>query len=63
MTYVNFKVDTDADGIALITWDAPGRSMNVIDLNVIAELSDIVEAVAGDGTLGKARNRHRARCR
>src|SRR5260370_586105 len=48
MIYVNFKLDTDANGIALITWDAPGRSMNVIDLNVIEELSDIVETVAGD---------------
>ena len=38
MTYVNFKLDTDADGIALITWDAPGRSMNVIDRTVIDEL-------------------------
>ena len=35
MAYVNFKLDTDADGIALVTWDAPGRSMNVIDLKVI----------------------------
>src|SRR5207247_1033432 len=47
MTYVNFKLDTDANGIALITWDAPGRSMNVIDLNVIEELSDIVAAITG----------------
>ena len=35
----NFKLDVDADGIALITWDMPGRSMNVIDLAVIEELS------------------------
>ena len=27
----NFKVETDADGIALVTWDMPGRSMNVLD--------------------------------
>ena len=27
----NFKFDIDADGIALITWDMPDRSMNVID--------------------------------
>ena len=33
MTYVNFKLDIDADGIALVTWDVPGRSMNVIDLD------------------------------
>src|ERR1044071_4033465 len=48
MTYVNFAFDTDADGIALITWDAPGRSMNVIDLKVVEELSDIVDKVIAD---------------
>jgi 3-hydroxyacyl-CoA dehydrogenase/enoyl-CoA hydratase/3-hydroxybutyryl-CoA epimerase len=51
MTYVNFKLETDADGIALVTWDAPGRSMNVIDLKVIEELSDIVEKVAADAAI------------
>ena len=39
----NFKIDVDADGIALITWDMPGRSMNVIDLPGIEELSKLVE--------------------
>jgi 3-hydroxyacyl-CoA dehydrogenase / enoyl-CoA hydratase / 3-hydroxybutyryl-CoA epimerase len=48
MTYVNFKLDVDADGIAAITWDSPGRSMNLIDLKVIEELSAIVEKVASD---------------
>ena len=38
MAFQNFKLDTDADGIALVTWDAPGRSMNVIDPKVIEEL-------------------------
>src|SRR5947208_5971648 len=51
MSYVNFKLDTDADGIALITWDAPGRSMNVIDLKVIEELSDIVEKTTADAAV------------
>jgi len=51
MTTVNFKVDIDADGIALVTWDAPGRSMNVIDLKTIEELSGIVETVAGDAAI------------
>ena len=46
MSMVHFKLDTDADGIALVTWDAPGRSMNVIDLKVIEELSAIVDKVA-----------------
>jgi 3-hydroxyacyl-CoA dehydrogenase/enoyl-CoA hydratase/3-hydroxybutyryl-CoA epimerase len=44
----NFKLDVDGDGIALITWDSPGRSMNVIDLAVIGELSDLVEKLAAD---------------
>ena len=33
----NFKLDTDADGIALITWDMADRSMNVITMGVIEE--------------------------
>jgi 3-hydroxyacyl-CoA dehydrogenase/enoyl-CoA hydratase/3-hydroxybutyryl-CoA epimerase len=44
----NFKLDVDGDGIALITWDSPGRSMNVIDLAVIGELADLVEKLAAD---------------
>ena len=48
MSYTNFKVETDADGIALITWDMPERSMNVINLTVIEELGAIVEKVAAD---------------
>ena len=47
----NFKLDVDADGIALVTWDMPGRSMNVIDADVIAELADIVEKVAADAAI------------
>ena len=47
----NFKLDVDADGIALITWDMPGRSMNVIDLAVIEELSAIVEKIAADAAI------------
>ena len=35
MSYANFKVDLDGDGIALVTWDVPGRSMNLISLDAI----------------------------
>jgi 3-hydroxyacyl-CoA dehydrogenase / enoyl-CoA hydratase / 3-hydroxybutyryl-CoA epimerase len=48
MTTTNFKLEIDADGIALVTWDMPGRSMNVIDVAVITELAAIVEAVTAD---------------
>jgi len=47
----NFKLDVDGDGIALVTWDMPGRSMNVIDQSVIAELGEIIEKVATDATI------------
>jgi 3-hydroxyacyl-CoA dehydrogenase/enoyl-CoA hydratase/3-hydroxybutyryl-CoA epimerase len=51
MTYANFTIETDADGIAIVTWDAPGRSMNVIDRKAIEELTAIVEQVAADGAI------------
>lgn len=47
----NFKIETDSDGIALVTWDMPGKSMNVIDASVIEELSAIVDQVAGDAAI------------
>jgi 3-hydroxyacyl-CoA dehydrogenase/enoyl-CoA hydratase/3-hydroxybutyryl-CoA epimerase len=51
MHMVHFKLDVDADGIALITWDSPGRSMNVIDLKVMEELGSVIEKVAGDAAI------------
>ncbi len=44
----NFKIDVDADGIALVTWDMAGRSMNVINTSVIEELGTLVDKVAAD---------------
>jgi 3-hydroxyacyl-CoA dehydrogenase/enoyl-CoA hydratase/3-hydroxybutyryl-CoA epimerase len=48
MTLQNFTLDIDADGIALVTWNMPGRSMNVIDAKVAEELSSIVDKVTTD---------------
>ena len=47
----DFKFDIDGDGIALITWDMPGRSMNVITMEAIEELSGLVEKVASDAAI------------
>jgi 3-hydroxyacyl-CoA dehydrogenase/enoyl-CoA hydratase/3-hydroxybutyryl-CoA epimerase len=44
----NFFFETDSDGIALITWNAPDRSANLIDMPAIEELSALVEKVAND---------------
>jgi 3-hydroxyacyl-CoA dehydrogenase/enoyl-CoA hydratase/3-hydroxybutyryl-CoA epimerase len=48
MAFKNFKLETDADGIALVTWDIPGRSMNVLDTQTIEELGAIVDQTTAD---------------
>ena len=45
MNLTNFRFEIDADGIALVTWDMPGRSMNVINAEVIAEIGQIVDKI------------------
>ncbi len=44
----NFRLETDAEGVAMAVWDMPGRSMNVFTEGAIDELATIVEAVAAD---------------
>jgi 3-hydroxyacyl-CoA dehydrogenase/enoyl-CoA hydratase/3-hydroxybutyryl-CoA epimerase len=51
MTTPHFNVAVDSDGIALITWDMPDRSMNLITMATIAELGAIVERVASDDAI------------
>ena len=48
MTYTNFTVETDTDGIALIIWDMPNKSMNVFTQEVMEELDAIVDKVTED---------------
>src|SRR4029078_2855308 len=47
----SFKLDVDSDGIALVTWDMGDRSMNVITMDVIAELGTVVAKVTNDAAL------------
>lgn len=51
MTYTNFTVETDANGIALVTWDMPDRSMNVFTEEAMLELNAIVDKVASDAAI------------
>ena len=51
MAYKNFKVETDSDGIALVTWDIPGRSMNVLDETSTSELDAIVKETTADAAV------------
>ncbi len=48
MAYENFTLDIGADGIAVITWDMPERSMNVITMGVMDELDALIDKVASD---------------
>src|SRR3974390_2461437 len=51
MSFTHFTIENDADGIALVTWDSPGRSMNVIDAKVMDELSGIIEQTTADAAV------------
>jgi 3-hydroxyacyl-CoA dehydrogenase/enoyl-CoA hydratase/3-hydroxybutyryl-CoA epimerase len=51
MAFKNFKVETDADGIALVTWDIPGRSMNVLDQTSTDELEEIAKQTTADSAV------------
>src|ERR1700712_5980758 len=51
MSFTHFRIETDADGVALITWDSPGRSMNVLNAEVVKEIGQFVELVASDAAI------------
>jgi 3-hydroxyacyl-CoA dehydrogenase / enoyl-CoA hydratase / 3-hydroxybutyryl-CoA epimerase len=51
MSFTHFTIENDADGMALVTWDSPGRSMNVIDATVMDELSAIIEQTTADAAV------------
>ncbi len=44
----NFTIDIDSDGIALLTWDMPGRSMNVLSTSSMGDIREWVKTVAED---------------
>ncbi len=45
------KIDVDADGIALVTFDVPGRSMNTITSKVAEELPQVIERIRTDAAI------------
>jgi 3-hydroxyacyl-CoA dehydrogenase/enoyl-CoA hydratase/3-hydroxybutyryl-CoA epimerase len=44
----DFKYDVDADGIAIITWDAEGKSMNVLTREAFGLVEDYIDRALGD---------------
>lgn len=49
----DFTMTKDADGVATITWDVPGKSMNVLSMDGAAALSAMIdEALADESVKG-----------
>ncbi|PNE11491.1 MAG: 3-hydroxyacyl-CoA dehydrogenase [Beijerinckiaceae bacterium] len=51
MNLTNFRFETDASGIAMLTWDMTGRSMNVITPQVIDEIEQVIEHVTANAAI------------
>ncbi|MDG2521653.1 3-hydroxyacyl-CoA dehydrogenase NAD-binding domain-containing protein [Caulobacter segnis] len=47
----NFKIEVDGDGVALVTFDVPGRSMNTLTASVIKEIGEVVERIKTDAAI------------
>ena len=44
----DFTYAVDGDGVATITWDAPGKTMNVLTLDAMAELNTMIDKAHAD---------------
>src|ERR1700724_611806 len=51
MNLTSFRFETDNDGIAMLTWDMAGRSMNVITPQVIDEIEQVIEHVTANAAI------------
>ncbi len=47
----DFLYTVDEDGVATITWDVPGRSMNVMSMAGFAELEALIDRALADGAV------------
>ena len=49
----DFTMTKDAEGVATITWDVPGKTMNVMSFEGLQQLSDLIDdALADDAVKG-----------
>ncbi len=51
MKLKNFTLETDADGIAVLTWDMPGKSMNVINVEATDELEQAIAHITENAAI------------
>lgn len=49
--YKNFRFELDADGVALVTFDVPEKTMNVFSIDVIDEIKAIADRAGSDDAI------------
>ena len=47
----NFELEKDADGVLLVTFDMPGRSMNVLNVSSMAEIAELTDMIKTDESI------------
>lgn len=47
----NFTIEIDNDGVALVTFDSPGKSMNVISADVMDDFAELTEKISTDDAI------------
>ena len=47
----DFTMDKGADGVAIITWDCPGKTMNVMSIDGLSELDSLIDDALGDAAV------------
>ena len=50
----NFSIDKDADGILVVTFDMPDRSMNVLNVSSMSEIAELTEMIKSDNSINGA---------
>jgi 3-hydroxyacyl-CoA dehydrogenase/enoyl-CoA hydratase/3-hydroxybutyryl-CoA epimerase len=47
----DFRIETGADGVAVVYWDQPGTSINVLTLEAVAELDRVIAGLLGEAAV------------
>ena len=45
MELANFKWEQDADGIVTLTWDTPGKPVNLLSMAAVADLGKVADKI------------------
>ena len=51
MSDSHFTLDKGSDGVAIVRWDSPSRSMNIIDQSCLEELESLVATIESDESI------------